>query len=83
MPGSAVRPSEAQHLGPELLVRQVGELVVDQPVPDVAHGVEPLHQLNVPPVHLEPPLLLSRVSVQPAMPAHPLLEPLQHRVGTR
>lgn len=84
VPGSAsaARPSEAQHLGPELLVRQVGELVVGQPVP-VAHGVEGLDQLDVPPVHLEPPLLLSGVSVQPAVPAHPLLEPLEHRVGTR
>lgn len=79
VPGPAVR-SEAQHLGSELLVRQVSELGVSQLVPTIAHGVELLDQLDVPPVDLEPPPLLARAAVHPAVPAHPLLEPLQHRV---
>jgi len=80
VPGPAAR-SQAQHLGPELLVRQVSKPGVSEPVPAIAHGVEPLDQLDVPPVHLEPPLLLAGVGVQPAVPAHPPLEPLQQRVG--
>ena len=72
--------SEPQHLGSELLVRQVGELVVSQLVA-IAHGVERLNELDVPPVHLEPPLLLAGVGVGAAMPDHPLLEPVQHEIG--
>jgi hypothetical protein len=66
----------------ELLLREVGELVLAERVRQVARPVGGLDVLNVAAVHLEPALPLLRRRVRPVVRRLPAEEPVHHQPVT-